>query len=406
MDVFGILLVLFICTTICYYLKCPHNIKYNKLGLGMLLYVILFCILAFLFYHHPTFEYSLHSGYGTSLSGMLYFYFIYIIWLWPFLNGYATGFKKVIISKELEVFILIVAISSLLESLLLFPKAISGLHSITQDIVGLREESSSSGNIGSGITSIPVLIYSFFGSILPLAFFCYLIDSRNKILVFLLGVWGFLTPALITLSTGTRQQMVFPIIDYFIAYLIFYPYINTKLKKRINISIVSISLLIFVLCVWMSFLRFDGSEFSPDFFIFKYLGEGFVNFNTLLYERVGDPLYGDFNLSYFRDILGIDNYEDYFARRIHVASIVKFDTTLFYTFIGGILVDWGKIGGILFSLLIIIPLTLFTRRKGESIMFSQLFMLHFVACICAKGVFYFHLRSEFGGKMIDRKSVV
>lgn len=375
----------------------------NKLGIGLLLYVFIFSILANVFYYHPDFQSSIHAGSGeTYISGALYFCLAYLILLYPFIKGHFSGFESISISPNLQFFLLIIALSSLFEAALLLPKAISGFGHISIDIREFRDDvQTNKENIGNGISSIPVLIYSYFRTLLPLALFYFIAfeDNKKKAGIFFLAT--FITPFLRTLSTGTREHMVFPLIEITLSYLIFYPYLEGKIKRNINVSLAAIGSIILILAVWMSYQRFNHDvRFDSSFWTIKYVGEGFVNFNTLLYDNLQEPMWGNFNLPFFRDLLMLDDFENDAARRAYVAANTKFNTTLFYTLIGALIVDWGKIGGLLFAIVISKLCYNFTKIENDSIQFSQLILLHFFASICAKGVFYFNYRSDFGGRTI------
>lgn len=390
----------------CYYYyqkgKRMHYNSNNPLGMGMLLYVFAFSVLSAAFTFHPDFSGSVHAGTGkTYVLASFYFVFLYLILLTPFLKGDYAGFKKVICSQPVKWLVTIIAVSSLIEAILLLPDALSGYNRmIMDDILGVRDEEL--GNIGSGLTSIPVLIYSFLGTLLPLAFCYYLsVDIRRGELIFI-GIATFLTPILHTMATGSRDHFVYPLIDFGLAYLIFYPHLSKKVKRGINVAFIVLGGFILLSSVLMSISRFTDAHQDTDasFWVIKYLGEGMVNFNTLLFNNVDEPLYGTFNLPYFRNLLGIDQFANVAQQRQYLSSVVTFNPTYFYTLIGGVMVDWGKIGGIIFSLIIVIIVSSFTKKTNNVIMFSQLIILHFYASICAKGVFFFYLRSEFGGRTI------
>lgn len=400
-----LLLPLFFGITLFMYYTAVYltNNKQNVLGLGLLAYIFIFAILANVFYYHPYFKDSIHYGTGhTYVSASIYFYIAYIILLFPFLKGNCSGFAEVKYSSKLNHFILLVALSSIIESFLLIPDAIYGLSHMETDMMGVREEANESGNIGSGITSIPVLIYSFFNTVLPMALFYNLSFGKRRWLL-LLSLAIIVTPILNTMATGTRKFMVFPIIDTFVAYLIFFPYLSKKVKRVMNIVLLVIVSIIVIIAIWMSLLRFVDSRFDNSYWIVKYLGEGFVNFNTLLfdsYDQVIEPCYGDYNMPFFRQLLGLDYSGSHEIRREYWGLRLPFPTNIFYTIVGVMVIDWGKLGAIIFCILIAFFTYKFTKIKKGYIYFSQLILLHFVASMCAKGCFYFAYGSIFGGRTI------
>ena len=402
MNALFLLPILFGMSSYLYYRKRKkiHRKSDNILGMSMLLFVFAFSVLAIIFYYHPDFKGSVHEGSGkTYIDAAIYFFLLYILWLSPFLKGDYTDYTKVICSPIVKGLVTIIAVSSLIEAVLLLPNALSGYNTmVLGDIAGVREHDI--GNIGSGITSIPVLIYSFFGTILPLAFFYYLSAGIKRGELVLIAIATFLTPILNTLSTGSREFFVFPLIETGIAYLIFYRFLSKRVKKGVNFTFLILGGLIFVSSVLMSLIRFTNSaSIDPSFWIAKYLGEGFVNFNTLLYPNLGEPCYGEFHFGYFRDLIGLSYVPDS-MRASYWSPRMQFPHNLFYSFLGSIVIDWGKTGAFIISAFFVGLTHLFTRIKGKTILFSQLIILHFVACICTKGVFYFTYLSYFGGRTI------
>lgn len=395
-------LLLFSLVLFLYYKKGKHSglIKYNILGAGSLIAYVVYSVFAFLLSCYPEFRYSSVSGSGHfSYEATIFLFCGLLLWLIPFIRGEYSGFKMVKMSKEMNWLFTILIICGIVEIILYIPHAIHGYSLMEIDIATIREEGHElGGKVGNAFTGKFVMIYDLFNTIIPLGVFYYIIQNPpQKVKSNILTIIYFLIALLKTMTTGSRDNFVFPLINFVVAFLIFYPIIDKTIKKRIIIALGGIGGFVFLVSVWMSFYRFENSGFSPVFHVISYVGQGIVQFNCRMYDYIDVASWGDFNFAFYREILGLDYSATNDIRREHWATILRYPTNIFYTHFGSYVIDFGKIGAIIFSFIVLSFVSSFTRIKGPVIHFSQLIILATVARIVYSGGFYYIECSWFGG---------
>ena len=381
--------------------KRSRFVKFNILGVGVLCFYVIYSLFACLLVNHPDFKYSATSGNGIfSYEASVVLFCGLFICLLPLLKGNYAGFKKVIMCKELEYMFDILIICGIVELICYIPYAIHGYSLINLDIATVRDEGHELGGRVSSNFFISkfILVYDLFSLILPLGFFYYSIYSKKRIKAFLIMIVYTIIPFMKTITTGSRDNFVFPLITFIVSYLIFFPLISKKTKRIINITMGSFAGLIIFMSVIMSFTRFEDSKLDPKFHVIRYIGEGIVQFNCRMYDNIDVFCYGDFNFAYYRSLLGLDYSESNDIRRARWSTKLKYPTNVFYTHFGSYVNDFGLIGAFVFVSVIGVLLSAFTRRRGYVINFSQLIILLLVARIIFCGGFFFIDCSYFGGR--------
>lgn len=383
--------------------KTSRMVKYNILGIGALGMYVVYSIFAVLLYFHPDFQYTSTSGDGKfSYEATLFLFAGLFICILPFLKGDFAGFKKVKMCKELDWLFSILIVCGIVEIVLYIPHANHGFDLMGVDMEGIRDEGE---KLGGRITDNPflskfVMVYDLFSIILPLGYFYYIKFAEKKVKAFFIITVYFIIPFLKVLATGSRDNLVFPLITFIVSYLIFYHILDNKVKKVINIALVGFIGVIFAVSTILSYIRFAESEWDPNYHIIAYIGQGITQFNSRMYDHIDIASWGDFNFAFFRSLLGLDYSIDNEMRRTIWGARLHYPPNVFYTHFGSYVIDFGKIGAFLFVIVIGWMVRSFTKVEGKVIRFSQLIILLLVARIVFCGGFYFIDCAIFGGRRI------
>lgn len=93
----------------------------------------------------------------------------------------------------------------------------------------------------------------------------------------------------------------------------------------------------------ISIARFSGlgGDVTMNEWLSLYLGEGIVRFSDNIWDltKTSD---GDTCFSWFKSILGMDTFTDYYERRDFYANYFGIPTNIFYTFVGDWYQDLGR----------------------------------------------------------------
>ena len=192
-----------------------------------------------------------------------------------------------------------------------------------------------------------ICLYSI--NIVYFLFFYQLAKKKNRLLTIILG-FGTLASPFDALMTGHRFIIVFAAIRYIIFYLLFQLEFSNKTKRVIRIIGLSLIALFAIGLFLITASRFDSIN-SPGTsmmtWITLYSGEGPLRFNLQAWD-MNIHTQGDNTFTLLKDLLGMNPAIDFEAKEMVWGSKHGLQYAVYYTFIGDLFFDFGKIGTLLF----------------------------------------------------------
>lgn len=234
-------------------------------------------------------------------------------------------------------------------------------------------------------------LFSFISYLWPILLI-YSLKKNNKKMTYIL-LLQILNEFLKGYICAGRVYLVRYVLYLVLVFLIGEATLSAKVKKYAIIGFVSVLSFIVVLLTYITVSRYDSmNSDSMDImtWVSLYLGEGCLRFSQYIWNM--DAIsYGDTCFSGVKSLLGMETYTDNEIRRLHYEPILKIPTHIFYSYVGDIVIDFGK--GIAFLLNILC--SFFTLKilkrvdKQGYINGTQFFILLIISNMIAFGFMYF-----------------
>jgi oligosaccharide repeat unit polymerase len=368
--------------------------KYKKVkdvGYIYLIQLFLMGIFAVIFYQHKDFKNSTHYGIVTLIP-LLYWFCLLFIWIYPFCH-----FKFDRIEVEKVNFIYIKYISyffifiSFLTLFLYFPHIGNSFNARTFienkelaqfgdfQVTNIRIFQSLS-NMHSNFRNVIVFMFFYIISFVP----------KQKGLKILMGISSVLPIIFISLAKSIRIDIVYLAIYVVILFFIFKPFLNFQAKKYLlRFGVFSGSIVLFII-ISFSLIRFvsdNGFDFDPFFYLYSYMGESILNFNTLMYDNLNILTDGNANFPYLKKILGLDFVESGQEYKDRYLDLLKFKSWFFYSFIGDLMRDLGHFWSYVFAFFVMLTVRFTIFKKKLKLSFIRLFLITLYIDFCMSGLF-------------------
>ncbi len=372
-----------------------------SIGIFILLLYSLSAWASVSFFTHPLFEYSLHNS-KITLEPFIYLFIVLMLFIYPVIKFKNDSISTITIPpyKKFIPLINIIFIVSAVSIIINFSLMVKGL---SGDIAANRNIIMDSGYKSSGnpiLTTISRVSNSLRDISIMLFFFMLCFYPKKKVVLFFLGVCAFATPLIASFANSARTTIILIAISFIANTLLFRKFLPKKTLKYLKISsfvLVGILLIPFVL---ISVSRFGNNDFfSMDFFLIKYPGESFINFNGILYNDLKTTSDGASNFPLFRRFFFLDYQKSIADYRNVWGPKLGVPVHIFYQFIGGLYMDFGR------QLTVVIAIIVFFIEKhfikfSKVLNFNVLILLTLFIPIYTEGIFYFTFGNEPGNLKI------
>ncbi len=367
---------------------------YRKLSVGLSIWFFytISAWTSFLFYQHPFAKGTIHDN-PQHMDALLYLFVVLLLFISPFFN--ATKLKKRPIEiPYLEVvrgMLIGVIVIQVILTAVNIPQIVNIIQIDSSMLLDYRENMYEEGN--SLITQIPMLnrINLIYSGLKPISlgfsvflFFCY---KRHRILVI-----AFLFSSILQVFTDTviqvsRGIIVSSLLYTFVILVYIRDYIDAR--KRNILLVILIPVLFFAVSFfWVVSVSRFGS--MATFMLYKYLGEPMVNFSGILYpDQAGTTNGTAYLISAFRQ--DFMTGEEKWA---YIEDIIRVPSFIFYTFVGGFLIEFGKVATFIIAVLFFFIQRFIIYRSRQSIAF--IFILCFFGYFYTYGIFLFVLQKFMG----------
>lgn len=224
----------------------------------------------------------------------------------------------------------------------------------------------------------PFIIFLFFFSLV------YVKGGRK--MKILLGLMTILPALFSALASAHRNNLVYCIINYIVCYILFYECFPRKVKRYVLLFISIVLGIVLFIVVYFAFLRFDDGGGAVIYSLLRYLGEPFVNFNTMLWGNE-QYLLGNKSFPLIRDLLGLDYLDPSTIREN--TSYLRYVNYYFYGAIGNFYMDFGPLGTICVCLLVSCFFYKIFVQKFKANTLTRLLLLYLYATYTIQNYFYF-----------------
>lgn len=229
-------------------------------------------------------------------------------------------------------------------------------------------------------------ICSWFQYITPVGVF-FMIAQRKKWYLIFLAFLAMINPILGSMLSGGRgalfQSVCVITFNYFIFKNYFSPKLNRKIREFGVAFIVCVAAILFV----FTFARAEGDNDMAFSQIYRYLGEGFVNFSETGWfvqnHTQGYSCINGTGYTFLRDVSPYFEARDY----SQLGEFTRMRMYVYYTVFGDYFIDFGVFGGILFNILLGYSCYIFIKRKMNYL--SSIIIVNLYAKIGFNGIYCF-----------------
>ncbi len=369
---------------------------YTRWKVNATLYITFFLFLCGVIstVYYPFADGLIHDYSNITLVPFLYLVMCFIITTYPVMSYDLNGCKTIYASdaqhKLLEMFclfLIVVSIEPFLENMMLLPKMVTDEAAIDSmyDDRAFTEYEEPLSWMGRKLFKI----MTTFQYLYPILLFYFISKSKVKwylvagILMMIASHWAH------NVNIGGRSQMVQEILYIIVVYFVMRRFIPKAVNRKITFygSIV-IGLGIFAMLV-VSLARFNANQYADGsvwIWLGLYAGEGNVNFNSMMWDVIRSTG-GEGTLILPMDILGLTKDTSIIANWDAVEKL-GIPGNIFYTYVGVIYADFGRIGTIVFVSVLAIVTRLATIVKGRDIPLTKIIYISLLAKIVVLPTFY------------------
>lgn len=355
----------------------------------------------YFFIQQPLYIISIHYSNQTVFPFIYLFITLYLL-ISPFcklkpLPKGSIRFSHDLFIKRYMIFMIIVQCISIIVNI---PAVLDAL-SVSQQNITDYKDFSYEENINIPAFKIPILA-QIKGWILlglrisnyALMFILSLCYNKYRKIAYCFCIVTVLESFFNTIIIVSRGQMFMLSMFCIFMFILLYHYTTIQMRKYVMMGgcIIGFVLVSFVITISLGRFGTDGL----GFYLYKYFGEPMNNFNGLLFNDIQGTTNGSaYLLSYINDIVGISNFQTTMEKWSYIEKITGVSGQFFYTFIGGLVMEFGKI----ITLLVVLLLHFFFRKLiKEQLSFNlgELLVLALIFYYFIAGVFLFPVQGKAG----------
>ena len=244
-------------------------------------------------------------------------------------------------------------------------------------------------------------LQGLFTPIIPFFTFYLLASIKNHSKLKILMLISMILPVILqAFAMAHRHILVYTMINILIANILFSGSLSKKIRKIIYLwTGIIIGATAFIVFLFAFLLFDDGTNNIVTYSLLRYLGEPFVNFNTMLWDN-DYYLYGNKSFPLFREILGfntisINDIRDYAGQ--HVNYIPYY----FYSIIGSFCMDFNPFIAFLLLSLVAYIFYYLINKKYKNNSFMQHLLIYLYATYTIQNYFYFQFQGNSNRLLIE-----
>jgi hypothetical protein len=341
-----------------------------------------------MFYFHPQFKLSTHYGVITLLP-IVYWFVLFIISIYPLKNNtrfFQDKFANVN-HKRLDIVAYFLVFISLTSAMIYFPHIGNATNAVDFElnktiyqsgefIVTNNKYLMSIVNIHSTLRSLVSFLFIYYVAFIP----------THKTLKILLGVSAVVPIVFMSMAKCVRVDTAFMILQIFLLYFFYKTSFSDKVRFVVKVASLTIAIIGAFIMISFSLVRFANYDFDPLFYIYSYLSEGVLNFNTLFFDHINLTTNGDMVFPIIKKYFGYDYAVSGEEYKFMYLNKLEYICWYFYTYIGDLGRDLGLFRTIIFISFVSIMVSLLTKKIKPT--FLSVFFLYMYADFIICGLFY------------------
>lgn len=353
---------------------------------------------ALLLIHYYNVSFDRQINYGLS---QLYLFIALFISILPITSIRESKVKSIIVPsfKYLDLFAAGTTTLSLFSLFYFAPSAYKVITLDSSQIAYMRNLVAEGNNpfINQTIFNTIAGVSANFYFIQIVLFYIYLIKNQSLSWKLYVIFFSSLSYVIHVFAYVGRDGVVFWLLSFILVSLFFLPSLNSTIKSRIKKLLINTSMPIIVVFAIITFGRFiyGNADEQPFRTLFDYFGQGPINF-AKSYTLNLPPLGGYMNFPLF-----VSQYDvDIANQNAAIMQQYGVSNTVFSTYVGSLLADFGRIGTLLFLASVSFILYIYSLSNKRCWSFSFMLIYYLYVNVISQGIFYFRQSNNAGNLVI------
>lgn len=361
--------------------------KYGKNSIGSIM-ILLYTTIAIL----GPYIFMIEDGKNFFINNLtilpfIYLYLMLIVAIRPLFN-YSPKYIQYLSLPRPQILNLICLTFSLISIISL----IKIIPSLKEGIIGLIIDSSSAADIYSKSTYSRmnqtnnigydyIAIFSNISvAIIPFLFFCYLLQKKKKKVIMTLLTISILIPPLNGIANASRLNIISSFLTCIFLGLFFYPYFNHSIKINLKKGAIFVSIFFSIIFILITIGRSSqNNSTSIGYGLMRYFAEGPLVFNNYCLDANGTRD-GEYTFA-FQHILDRGSQPNEAELRERYSNL-KINSSRFYTFVGDFVLDYGPIPAFIIIVAIFFIVYNKTIIHRKTMLFPQMILLYILIQYC------------------------
>ena len=377
-----------------WFFVCYNHYKKAKFssGLVVILSYLVYGILSFILYS----DNYLGKSYGElNLFPFIYLFIMLYMFLSPVFKYERSDVMQVCKPNYIiiQVFLLVYSASAIITLPSILSHLKEGLKLLLIDSSAGAELYNESfdnyvvtNNSISGIYGLIAIIYNTFSDVAKFMFFYYLTLNNKKKIFIILFIITFIIDSLYPLTKGGRTPLVMNLFSILMAVTLFYPFYSFKIKKELKKCGLILLIIVSIPFMALTISRFGDRDYGTFGGVLLYVGQAPLNFNTKALDA-GGIRNGDRTINLFKQFIFDGTPRDINEVRMKYRHL-KMDDSIFSTYVGDFVLDYGPIGAFIIFLLLFLWFYKSIHIYNKTIHFYSLLLIYFILCIAMQGGMY------------------
>lgn len=339
---------------------------------------------------------------GQNLLALLYLLFFITIFCKILAKGTS---QKVIIAhppvKYMYPLYIVIIILSLLNVSTITQDFTTGIISLATDESygqALYHELSQAAHSthGGGPTNYLSVLSNLSQGLAPILFLYYLTTDNKKILILIGLGFASVISLMQAISVGSRSAVLQGLMNFIAAILFLYRFYSKSIIRIMRPVFISIFSVLVASLVFITASRLQSNNLNPIFFLETYASQSTLLFGHYGFDN-GEIRKGDRTMPLFKSIFTKDVARSYGEREIKYKHM-KLNESVFVTFVGDCVFDYGIIGGAIFLTFIYLLVKHFLFSHNKVFYFDQILIAYFTSFLL--NGFYLWPYPDFGGNLL------
>lgn len=191
----------------------------------------------------------------------------------------------------------------------------------------------------------------------------------------------------------SRNILFHTIFSLMLVLCLFITYSNDQIYQKLKKIVLGAIACIIGIIVFISVLRFFSDRNDAEYLqyvMLRYAGEPILNFGSWI-DRIQEECHGVYNFSSFMSLFHIEPSRTFSEIRNYCYAQTHIPTHIFYTFIGTLVMDFGKITTFFIALTCAL---FFSKKRLEYTPFYRIAFLYIYSLNLLNGYFFFYFMSK------------